>query len=322
MAGELDSKDGFRKTMDIVARMHCITEFVRLKKKGGLEAMLAYLEENDFREISRRTLQRDLTNLREQFGYNIQYNYSFGYYELKQDEVYDDHDGFLKLVEMATRMEDLSRSIRGLMTGSPYLLLEHRHSTQRFSDLIGKLIAACHNKKIVRFMYNSYSEHSKTDWRSVEPYAVVEMNNMWYLYCYSLSSKGLRTYALDRMDRLEDTGKVFATPKKKVKAEDHLKNVVGISAVAGEAEKIRLKFSALMAKYERSFPIHNSQKVVEISAEGEMIVEYELIINFELKHKIRALGAHVQVLEPRHLAEEIHNELKSLLQTYERQLKA
>lgn len=65
--------------------------------------------------------------------------------------------------------------------------------------------------KRVRFSYESHAREASA--REVEPYAVLHIDDRWYLIGRCLTRKAIRTFRLDRVKDLRDGGKTFVRPQ-------------------------------------------------------------------------------------------------------------
>ena len=80
-------------------------------------------------------------------------------------------------------------------------------------------------------------------------------------------------------------------------------------------EKVVLKISNELFPYIATKPMHGSQKVKERS-ESFVVIELELIPNYELESLILSYGEGVEILSPETLREKITNRIKLLSEKY------
>lgn len=71
------------------------------------------------------------------------------------------------------------------------------------------LVAASAARRRVRVAYRNEVGQWETE---VDPWAVVVRYGRWYLLCYSHRADGIRTYRVDRVHSVEETGAEFAPP--------------------------------------------------------------------------------------------------------------
>lgn len=81
-------------------------------------------------------------------------------------------------------------------------------------------------------------------------------------------------------------------------------------------EKLKIRVYGVQAEYMRLLPLHKSQSEVK-SRYGEFAeFTYRVCLTPDLKSRILALGADVEVLEPLEYREEIRNEICVMLNRY------
>lgn len=71
------------------------------------------------------------------------------------------------------------------------------------------LVAASAARRRVRVAYRNEASQWETE---VDPWAVVVRYGRWYLLCYSHRADGIRTYRVDRVHAVEETGAGFEPP--------------------------------------------------------------------------------------------------------------
>jgi predicted DNA-binding transcriptional regulator YafY len=76
------------------------------------------------------------------------------------------------------------------------------------SRTLTALAAACHEHRRVAFAYRGHG--GETSRRSVEPLRMVHTGRSWYLVAWDVSRRDWRTFRLDRIDELAESGERFA----------------------------------------------------------------------------------------------------------------
>lgn len=85
-----------------------------------------------------------------------------------------------------------------------------RHSSRPDPATTSALVAASAARRRVLVTYRSESGH---EWESeVDPWAVVVRHGRWYLLCHSHRADAIRTYRLDRVRGVRQTGHEFELP--------------------------------------------------------------------------------------------------------------
>jgi predicted DNA-binding transcriptional regulator YafY len=85
-----------------------------------------------------------------------------------------------------------------------------RYSARPDSTTTSALVAAIATRRRVRVSYRS---ESGREWEAeVDPWAVVVRYGRWYLLCHSHTAGALRTYRIDRIRAIQQTGEGFEPP--------------------------------------------------------------------------------------------------------------
>jgi len=261
------------------------------------------------KDISIRTLQRDLNDIRELFCIDIKCNSSNQYYIAEDiEDEYSQHNR--RLLE-AFDIHNL------LNTGgqiSPYVIFEYR-CQQGTQHLFG-LLHAIKNNLSIKLTHQSHYKSTPTN-REVEPYALKEFKGLWYLLAKDYKDQALKTFGLDRILDIEITKKKFSWPTN-FNAITYFKNCYGVTVPNNskfEPEEVILLFTAEQAKYLKSYPLHESQKLLH-EDENETQFSLYLYITFELKMQLLSYGADVEVIQPQSLIDELKEVYKSALRQY------
>jgi proteasome accessory factor B len=256
--------------------------------------------------FSRRTLQRDIREINNLFGLNIEFSKSNKGYFIQQTE--RENTNFQRMMETF----DVFNSLRLAQDLSPHVHLEKRRP-QGSENLYG-LIHAIKNKLEIRFGYQKFWEEEGSE-RSVSPYALKEFKNRWYILGNDNKFGSIKCYALDRMNNLELTNKKFEAPKD-FNVDEYYQNCFGIiSPDDGEPEEIILSFSPIQGKYIKTLPLHETQEII-IDDEKELKIKLQLHITFDLIMELLSYGDNMRVLKPTRLANEIKCTMERAIKQY------
>jgi len=131
--------------------------------------------------------------------------------------------------------------------------------------------------------------------RTVEPYHLACVQNLWYCFGHDIDRRKMRTFVLARMRNAIVTGQTFTKPKK-FSLQEHLKDSLGVFSAKGKYH-IRIRFDKFAAQLVRERVWHPSQSIQELT-EGE--IELRLILSslHEIQPWILSWGAHARVLGP------------------------
>jgi predicted DNA-binding transcriptional regulator YafY len=249
--------------------------------------------------FSKRTLQRDIREIRNNFGIDIEFSKSSKGYYIVQTE--SENMNFQRMMEAF----DMFNSLNQAQDMTPYIHLEKRRP-QGTENLYG-LLHAIKNRLQIRFSYTKFWEDEVTN-RLVEPYGLKEFKNRWYLIANDLKDNAIKTFGLDRLTELEFSKKTFASPKD-FDIEEHYRFCFGIiSPNSEEPEEIILAFDPVQGKYIKTLPLHWTQEVIQ-DDEDALVIRLKLFVTHDLIMELLSYGKSVGVIEP----DSLYNEMKSEL---------
>lgn len=97
---------------------------------------------------------------------------------------------------------------------------------------------------------------------------------------------------------------------------DYFKNCFGvITSNEIGPEEIVLSFEPLQGKYIKSYPLHETQKIL-IDNETELLIELTLIVTHDLIMELLSYGEEVKVIRPDSLINELKASYQSALNLY------
>ena len=255
--------------------------------------------------ISKRTFQRDMEDIGSIYNIDIKYDFSRKLYFIDLDQQ----------TEMSNRIFEAFDIFNALntseQTGS-YIHFENRRS-QGTENLYNLLLAIKRNVQI-KFSYHKFWEN-KSSLRTVEPFALQEFKNRWYLLANDLGDKKVKTFALDRLSELEVSNHKFQRPTN-FNVNDYFKHCFGIiSPNTPEPLEVVLSFNPLQGNYVKTLPIHESQ-VVLIDNEQEFRIKITLYLTHDFFMEILSFGDNVKIIEPPSLITKISETSKHILKLY------
>ncbi|MDO5510775.1 MAG: WYL domain-containing protein [Weeksellaceae bacterium] len=265
---------------------------------NSIENHLDYLQmQDDDLQIafSKRTLQRDLREIRNALGIDIEYSKSQKGYFIRHNET--ENLNFQRMMEAF----DMFNSLNLAQDLYPYIHLEKRRP-QGTENLYG-LLHAIKNKVQVKFTYQKFWEEEASQ-RLVEPYALKEFKNRWYIIAKDSKDDNIKSFALDRLTNLEVTAHKYNYPDD-YSVEHNYRYCFGIISPNGsEPQNITLSFHPLQGKYIKTLPLHDTQEVL-VDNEKEMKIKLKLCITHDLIMELLSFGANMKVIEPKSLADQI-----------------
>jgi len=140
--------------------------------------------------------------------------------------------------------------------------------------------------------------------RVVEPYALKEFKNRWYVLANDLKDNKVKSFALDRLTELEITNKKFQLPNN-FNINEHFKFSFGIISPNGqEPQEVILSFDPFQGKYIKTLPLHESQVILKDN-EQELLIKLTLYITHDFFMEILSFGENVKVIQPESLISDL-----------------
>lgn len=233
--------------------------------------------------LSAKTFDNHKKAIADYFGIEISYNRILKGYELASgvDELSDTLLNSLSVNNLLVDNRDMKDRI--LLESIP----SSRHS-------LSDIISAMRDCKKINLTYKKFCE-TEPSFREVSPYCLKLFKQRWYLL--GNTAKGLRIFALDRIEDVEEINKDFRLPKK-FNAEDYFRDYFGVFVDENvKPQKMELKVAKKLVEYFRTLPLHWSQKEVE-TAQDYSIFSYNVAPTSELCLEILSKGNNVEVLGP------------------------
>jgi len=171
-------------------------------------------------------------------------------------------------------------------------------------DVIAGLIDAILHERQAQIAYYSFNSR-KTKPYTIDPYRLVYFRGGLYLYARAHQYDAVRTFAVERVQKIEVLDQGFEVPKD-FSPSDYARSAFGI--FGGPAQTVELRFSPEMAGYIRERNWHESQSLAD-EPDGGVRLTLEVAPEFELRSWIKGFLPHVSVLRPASLREEIAREL-------------
>ncbi len=209
-----------------------------------------------------------------------------------------------------------SVSMSGMLSNahdiSERIMLENVPSAREHLPVV---IEAMKQNRRIRFSYKSYTRSKPTDGIVLESYFVKIFKQLWYVIGLNVKDGQVKTYALDRMSKLNLMQDTFEMPAD-VNPSEFFKDCFGIITNRNEAKRIVLRVEPTQAKYFRALPLHSSQREEEVH-DNYSVFSYKMRITYDLKEELMSHGASIEVLEPNELKALISNELQQALKNYQ-----
>lgn len=255
--------------------------------------------------ISKRTFQRDLEDIRSLYNIYIQFDFSRKVY-------YIDFENQPEATERILEAFDTFNALNLSDRLSNNIHFEKRRP-QGTENIYG-LLHAIKNQYQIKFSYQKFWE-DHLSLRNVEPYALKEFKNRWYVLAKDLKDKQVKSFALDRLSDLDISKKRFQLPND-FNVNDHYKYCFGIiSPNDNPLEEVILSFTEEQGKYIKTLPLHHTQEIMN-DTKKEFRIKLQLYITHDFKMELLSYGDQVMVIAPKSLAEDIKKTLRDALGRY------
>lgn len=299
-----------------ISRYLLILKKLKVKSYSTYEELQTYIENQfDYLQMqddtlnigfSKRTLQRDIKEIRNVFGIDIEYSKSNKGYYISQSET--ENMNFQRMMEAF----ELFNSLNLAQDLTPFIQLEKRRP-QGTENLYG-LLHAIKNRLQIKFTYQKFWEEELSQ-RLAEPYALKEFKNRWYIMAKDSKDNNIKSFALDRLTNLEITNQTYRYPDN-YSIEQSYRYCFGIiSPNDEEPQDIILLFDPLQGKYIKTLPLHDTQEVL-VENDEEMIIKLKLYLTHDFVMELLSFGENMKVIAPKTLADQIRQEHENAFKQY------
>jgi len=259
--------------------------------------------------VSKRQFQRDLEDIGSIFEMEINYDFKQRVYAINEE----------LQSEISRRRLEAFDTFNALKIGentSDSIHFEKRRP-QGTENMFG-LIHAIKNKLEIHFSYHKFWEDQPTD-RTVDPLALKEFKNRWYLIARDLNSEtslvSIKTFGLDRMKALDITHSQFKNTEH-FNIEEEFKYCFGIiSPNDEEPREVILSFDPIQGKYIKSMPLHDSQQIL-VDNDTELQIKLLMFVTYDFEMELLSYGEYVKVLKPESLIQEMKSRYGNALKRY------
>lgn len=280
----------------------------KLRTESSFEEISNYLDyqsdlQNQNFRISKRTFQRDLNDIRALFNFDIRYRNNAYYIHHENDDHHNE-----RMLEAFDTFNALNLTDRL----SSFIHFEKR-KPQGTDHLYG-LLHAIQKQLQLQIKYHKFWEDSYTE-RTIEPYALKEFKNRWYVMGNDKKDNTIKSFALDRIKDITFLSQKFQkSPAFNI--DDHFKYCFGIIGPnADSPEEVILSFEPFQGKYIKTLPLHHTQEIL-LDTKKEVRIKLTLYITHDFKMELLSLGDEVKVLQPQSLIEDLKSIYKKALKQY------
>ena len=291
-------------------------------------------------EVSSRTIERDIEQLRDQMQAPIEYDrIRRGYYfsrdfslpmpRFSEGEILSLFLGQKLLAQMEglayrAELRSLREKLECLLGGEgkfsgaaveeliSFDIGPLRGEDWRVAENLSSLRRAIKDRLKVKMFYQSLSTNTEAE-RIVCPYHLRFHEGAWYVIGYCSLRNAVRIFAVDRIKSLEVLAETFEYPAD-FRIEDYLEGVWGI--MRGEPYQAAIRFDRFQARWIRERPLREGESL-EDTPDGGVIFRTAVSGLTEIKQWTLSFGGHAEVLGPGGLRRELAEETKRLAEIYQ-----
>lgn len=238
--------------------------------------------------LSERSFQKDIENIRTQFGIDIVYCPQNQGYRIDQE-----YHASLNLEQILEPFE-VFNALHGHTELSDYVITEpYRPAGTHY---LSKLLYAIKNTFQINITYMKFGA-AEPAVRALDPYLIRHFRGRWYVIGRLTSNSEFKTFGLDRILDLEVTKEIF-TKAPHFTYDLKFKNSFGIYASDdGQVEDVELSFSEHDGHYIKSSPLHHSQQILSDDESG-LIISLRLKITNDFIMELLSLSSSLLVNRP------------------------
>ena len=166
-------------------------------------------------------------------------------------------------------------------------------------NFLKPLLASINEKIVIEIIYQKFGDE-ETKSHLLHPYLLKEYQGFWYVLGFHPKSNSIKTFAVDRIQKIELKNDLLFLEKLNFNSETYFKDTIGVTYTGKDAEQIILEVEHVFAPYLIAKPLHHSQKLVEVKP-SFTVFEYLMVINQELENILMSHINHIAIVEPQSL---------------------
>jgi proteasome accessory factor B len=267
--------------------------------------VMVKLENDDLNnklEYSSRTFDRDKKDILDLFGIVVRYN--------RKDKVYF-IDELIEEPSVSRLMEAFSihQALKEGNKIAPSIYLEKRKASG--THLINEISYAIQNHFQISFTHTKFWNMEITK-RTVNPIAIKESEHRWYLIAQDNKEGQVKNFGFERISDF----KILDTKFKSIcfNVEKKYQHAFGIETDK-PVEKVILEFTWQQGNYIKSFPLHDSQKIISDTLDA-LMVELYIHPSNDFIMELLKYGNQVEVLEPKQLRDAVKKSISEMIKIY------
>ena len=256
-------------------------------------------------EIPERTFHRWKTAIQDLFEIDIHYDRADDSYYVENASGLADGGASSALVNQFA----VSHQLKNSSQIRSQILFEEIPSGRRFLTTV---VEAIRDRRRLELHYVKFNGSERTF--LLDSYCLKVYRQRWYVIGRPDYDSRIKTYALDRIERMTLMDETFSLPSG-FNASEIFDNIVGVSCFENKVERVVFKVYGLQADYISTLPLHHSQQIIDVGA-GYVLFELNAVVNFELRQQLLSYGASVEVVEPKWFRQEMKEEVRRMREVY------
>ncbi|MDR0429452.1 MAG: WYL domain-containing protein [Tannerellaceae bacterium] len=296
--------------MKSIRKYSLLIDLLEGRKSVSFQEMKECLRE--YGEVSDRTIERHIQELRYTFGVEISCDRATHLYSINKEESIG-LDALLRFIHLFNSSELLLNCIKGKNKALSYLAFESNNP--KGSANLEPIYSAIVQSKVIAFDHENYTK-DRISRHTIEPYLLKEYNAKWYVVGIFSDSGAVRIFGLDRISHVSVTSETFQKTEQD-RICNLFDNLIGLVYDIEKPVMVKLAASPLLSRYLKGTPLHFSQKI-EQETEKEVVFSYYLIPNRELQRLILGYGSQLKVVHPQWFADQIREEIRNMSALYEK----
>jgi len=179
-----------------------------------------------------------------------------------------------------------------------------------YREFIKVIQEAIEDRRVLQLLYHPRDQSPAE--RKVNPYAVHLRSGTLYVIGYCHLRKDIRTFVVDRMQKIKMTEESFPAPLG-FSLESYLRHSFGM--FREDLVRVKVRFDKSLTRYLLERRWHPSQKNKKLK-DGSLELAFEVAGTKEIKTWILGFGSLSKVLEPASLVKEVKDDLGRALRAY------
>ena len=285
-------------------------------------------------QCSQATLYRIVAELRDAYAAPLE-STEQGFYYSREEHfelpglrlTSEEIQGLLMVSQLLEDIESdaLKMPLQRLLDKVQVILGEHGITTRKSIRIVRALsrepdkrifttvLSALQSEKALNIHYRARSTGETTE-RIISPQQLTSYKNAWYLDAWCHLRKGIRSFALEQVDRAKIAGDDDYNPIQAQQLRQHFSSSYGI--FSGQASQTAsILFDSSMAAWASSERWHSKQKM-EWQTDGSVLIHIPFHHEQELLMDVLRYGAAVEVKQPESLRQSMANILNTAVQKY------